>query len=271
MGLARCSSGLIDEPTCDSLTWAIDGNAEVPPFRRLGPVVWRGPSLRGFPTFRRSGPTGGGIEAGPGPGWGHLSSWAHYGARQTGICLGFNLDALLEQFHKVGGDDALRVHGPVRYWEFEHEQYLESVQSHYPRTYGTDAIARHYAEQYGDLIFLSKNSDWSSEYEYRLALMNKSTLPAHIDIRPALAGVVVGSRFSEGLRAALFEALADYEGIEAAQIYQRNRHSMVIPYRAREGYGGSKFVPASSGGLLERVALLRDEETLSGRNRTRPA
>ncbi|MEV7661808.1 DUF2971 domain-containing protein [Paenarthrobacter sp. NPDC089316] len=190
-------------------------------------------------------------------GWSHLSSWAHYGARQTGICLGFDRTILVEEFNKIGGPDALRFHGPVQYWNQDQPPYLESISSEQLKLYGTDAVARHYAEKHHKTVFLTKHSDWAPEYEYRFAIMNGSALPAHIDIRRALTTVVVGSKFSDGLTPALSEALSTYQSYKVAKLGLQSRFTIVLPFPLSEEGVASSITPALPGDLAYRLEKLR--------------
>ncbi|WP_369744558.1 DUF2971 domain-containing protein [Paenarthrobacter sp. AMU7] len=192
-------------------------------------------------------------------GWRHLSSWAHYGGGHAGICLGFNLEKLAAAFEKVGGPDALRVAGPITYWAGKYAPFLDQIDTRHLHKYGTDAVARHYAEVFQKRIFLTKHADWSSEYEYRFALMNQSTLPEYIDISDALTSVFLGHSFPEWKLPSLREALSNFGAIEVSRMRYHNRTVQADPPGQLAEPAATAFPPKETGALMERVAALAGE------------
>ncbi|WP_186313598.1 DUF2971 domain-containing protein [Paenarthrobacter nicotinovorans] len=195
----------------------------------------------------------------PRRGWSHLSSWAHYGARQSGVCLGFDREILLEEFSKLGDPAALHVQGPVTYWRDGSHAVFHPILSTHLRKYGTDAVSRQYAEEHQQALFLSKHIDWANEYEYRLALMNGSALPEFIDISRAMKAVVVGSKFSAGLKPALEEALSKYSNVTVGQIGVMGHQTFATPYPLNETKAETSIKPSEAGDLATRVENLRQE------------
>jgi len=117
-------------------------------------------------------------------GWNHLSIWAHYGARHTGICLQFDRDKLLESFTNALIPGALlRFHGPVVYRSVSVGAGPDGVDMGQIREFGLDAVAINYAETHHGQIFFRKHADWSNESEYRLVLIDQSVLPIEFPIR----------------------------------------------------------------------------------------
>ncbi|WP_284986946.1 DUF2971 domain-containing protein [Arthrobacter sp. fls2-241-R2A-172] len=191
-------------------------------------------------------------------GWRHLSSWAHYGGGHAGVCMGFDLEKLHEAFEKVGGSDDLRVSGPISYWRGPRAPFLDSIDTSHLIRYGTDAVARHYAEVFKKQIFLSKHADWSAEYEYRFALMNQSTLPEYIDISDALTCVFLGHSFPDWKLPSLHEALSKFGNIDINRMRYHNRTVQALPPGEPE-VAGTAFPPTEGGSLMERVDALAGE------------
>jgi hypothetical protein len=156
-------------------------------------------------------------------GWGHLSLWAHYGTSHTGICLRFNRARLITAFQEQTDPAALHFHGPVRYVSTQGvgPYGLDIGQI---REFGVDAAALAYAKANHESLFFRKYWDWENEAEYRLVLLDQSLLPAHIDIRGALSGVVLGDAFPERRRPALWEVLKAYPDVEVQQLRFQNRY-----------------------------------------------
>lgn len=192
-------------------------------------------------------------------GWRHLSSWAHYGGRHSGICLGFDLNALSASFQSIGGKDALRVAGPITYWTEKHAPFLDQIDTRHLYKYGTDAVARHYAEVFKNEIFLTKHADWQAEFEFRFALMNESKLPEYIDMRKALTSVFVGHSFPDRQLPALYEVLAQYEGVDVRRMRYHSRTTQALPPGDTDIGKETQFPPTQSGSLLDRVAELDRE------------
>ncbi|WP_442804464.1 DUF2971 domain-containing protein [Streptomyces luteogriseus] len=187
-------------------------------------------------------------------GWGHLSLWAHYGTSHTGVCLRFDRARLITAFQEQTGSAALRFHGPVRYVSTQgvgpHGLDIGQI-----REFGVDAAALAYAKANHESLFFRKYRDWENEAEYRLVLLNQSLLPAHIDIRDALSGVVLGDAFPERQRPALWEVLKAYPDVEVQQLRFQNRYlhcfGPLAPEPAAKAAPWAE--PRRSGSLEERL------------------
>lgn len=192
-------------------------------------------------------------------GWGHLSLWAHYGTGHTGVCLRFDRARLIKAFQEQTDPAALRFHGPVRYVSTQgvgpHGLDIGQI-----REFGVDVAALAYAEANQESLFFRKYRDWENEAEYRLVLLDQSLLPAHIDIRGALSGVVLGDAFPEGRHAALRETLKAYPDVEVQQLRFQNRYlhcfGLLAPEAAAKAASWAE--PRRSGSLEERLGALRD-------------
>ncbi|MEV6551803.1 DUF2971 domain-containing protein [Streptomyces sp. NPDC051597] len=202
-------------------------------------------------------------------GWGHLSLWAHYGAGHTGICLRFDRTRLIEAFLEQTDAAAMRFHNSVAYVPTQGAgpNDLDIGQI---REFGVDAAALAYAEANQDSLFFRKYWDWENEAEYRLVLLDQSLLPAYIDIRSALTGVILGDAFPAGRRPALHEILQAYPEVEVHQLQFHNRRLMCFPPSPEVAVEGVPWAqPRRSGSLQERLGALRDATAKA--NELRPA
>lgn len=190
-------------------------------------------------------------------GWGHLSLWAHYGTSHTGVCLRFDRARLITAFQEHTDPAALHFHGPVRYVSTQgvgpHGLDIGQI-----REFGVDAAALAYAKANHESLFFRKYWDWENEAEYRLVLLDQSLLPAHIDIRGALSGVVLGDAFPERRRPALWEVLKAYPDVEVQQLRFQNRYlhcfGPLAPEPAAKAAPWAE--PRRSGSLEERLGAL---------------
>jgi len=164
-------------------------------------------------------------------GWNHLSIWAHYGARHTGICLQFDRDKLLESFTNALIPGALlRFHGPVVYRSVSVGAGSDGVDMGQIREFGLDAVAINYAETHHGQIFFRKHADWSNESEYRLVLIDQSVLPIEFPIREALTGVFLGDAFPSSRLPALLATLQAYPDVKIFRLSYQNRHLTCFPF-----------------------------------------
>lgn len=199
-------------------------------------------------------------------GWGHLSLWAHYGGGHTGVCLRFDRDRLMQAFESAISEGNYGLHGPVRYRGVSGGLGAAGIDIGQLREFGVDAVAALFAQKNQDSIFLTKHSDWATEEEYRFVLMDHSVLPAYLDIRHALTGVVLGEAFSQARMPALVAALEDFHDLEVLQLRFHNRRLACLPFDAgatvrRESEGKTNWpLPARQGSLEKRLAGLREAE-----------
>ncbi|MFF6954949.1 DUF2971 domain-containing protein [Streptomyces sp. NPDC008317] len=194
-------------------------------------------------------------------GWGHLSLWAHYGAGHAGICLRFDRQQLIKSFQEQTGAAALRFQGPVQYVSTQGvgPYGLDLGQI---REFGADAAALAYAQENHASLFFRKYLDWKNEAEYRLVQLDQSLLPAYIDIRRALSGVLLGDAFPAGRHPALREALKAYPDVEVQQLKFQNRYLHRFPLTLEEETEVTPWTePRRRGSLEERLGALREATT----------
>lgn len=200
-------------------------------------------------------------------GWAHLALWAHYGNGHQGVCLRFDRERLLKSFLTHAGPTALAFHGPVRYLSNHTMPITRGIGLGQASEFGADAVTLAYAEANKDQIFFRKHSDWSSEAEFRLVLLNQSVDVEDIDIRDALTGVIVGSAFPPDYGPELLELLAPYPDVSVEQIRFHNRMMFCTPFEIaaapqQAGLPQQPLAPPRrEGTLAERLQALREVES----------
>ncbi|WP_212988557.1 DUF2971 domain-containing protein [Actinoplanes auranticolor] len=194
-------------------------------------------------------------------GWNRLATWNHYGAGHSGICLRFDRQALISSFTVAPVPGALlRFHGPVEYRGISPGVGPSLVDLDQIEEFGLDAVATAYARDNHQQLFFRKHRDWGNELEYRLVLIDRSTLPAEIPIRDALTGVYLGVNFPERRRPAVLAALESYPDVEIFDVVHHGRNTFAHPVD-RSSLAEKTLVVTSrrSGSLEERLAQLDAE------------
>jgi hypothetical protein len=193
-------------------------------------------------------------------GYAHPALWAHYGGAHTGVCLGFNRQALSERLSGALSARGTLFEGHVRYssesWTgranaegFDVEQINE---------FGLDVIvtgfiAKHYKE-----LFFHKHDDWSSEHEYRWVLVEPGLIPVYVGIEGALTGIVLGDAFSADRLGSVHELARRCGGVEVSQVRAQNGGLIRMPVPAPTVLARPH---RRSGTVDERVTALIDSET----------
>ncbi|MGL5824523.1 MAG: DUF2971 domain-containing protein [Nocardioides sp.] len=156
-------------------------------------------------------------------GWAHLSMWAHYGARHTGVCLRFDRDRLLAAFAEARGDAVHQFSGPVKYRAAERGVGPYSISVEQAEEFGVDAVALHYASVHRDRVFFRKHADWSAESEFRLVRTDLSMDPFYLNFSDALTGIVLGDAFPMDRLPALLSMLGVLGDVSLSKIHFHNR------------------------------------------------
>lgn len=166
-------------------------------------------------------------------GWSHLSLWAHYGARHTGVCFRFDRDRLLEAFGAAQGDAVHQFSGPVRYHHSAMGVGPYPIDLEQAAEFGLDAVALQYSKVHSDQVYFRKHADWASESEFRLVRTDLSSEPHHVDIGQALTGIVLGHSFPKDRLPALRAIMTNFENVELLQARFFNRTFGVWPWEAQ--------------------------------------
>ncbi|MEV8328249.1 DUF2971 domain-containing protein [Kitasatospora sp. NPDC056731] len=193
-------------------------------------------------------------------GWAHLSLWAHYAGRHSGVCLRFDRDRLIGAFDRAGTDDDLRFHGPVSYNLMDKAVDGRGFDLGQAKAFGVDALARVYARDTAEQLFFRKHYDWSNENEYRLILVDQSLQHNSVDIRGALTGVVLGHRFPTGRVAALREALQRHPDVEVLRLLHHSRTLSLVPELPPPPPQAPSSMAKDPATLLDRIAALDTAE-----------
>lgn len=205
-------------------------------------------------------------------GWAHLSLWAHYGARHTGVCLRFDRDRLVAAFETARENAIHQFHGPIRYLRAEFGVGPHGISLEQAEEFGIDAVALRYAHVHRDRVFFRKHADWASESEFRLVRTDLSTEPHYFDITKALTGVVLGDAFPNDRIPALLTMLSGFDDVEVLQARFHNRTLHLFP---REAHTEPEHVlrpmptttstiqPRRSGDLAQRLGTLEEAERIA--------
>lgn len=188
-------------------------------------------------------------------GWAHPALWAHYGARHGGVCLRFDRSMIIDQFKSQMSSKGPCFYGAV---EYPFDRFIappDVLNIGQVREFGVDAVTSFYIEKYHRELFFTKHHDWANEREFRLVLNEPSLMPAYLDIRSCLTGMVLGA----GLPSSMLDRIHDLRrNFGELDIYQ------LVPVNGRMMLGPISSAPARSsisarrdGALATRLEQLR--------------
>ncbi|HEX4092736.1 MAG TPA: DUF2971 domain-containing protein [Trebonia sp.] len=155
-------------------------------------------------------------------GWAHPALWAHYGARHGGVCLRFDRNKLIEQFEGQMKSRGQCFHGAV---EYPFQRFTAPPGSLYydqVREFGVDAVVSFYIDKYHKELFFFKHHDWANEREFRLLLNEPSLMPAYLDIRDSLTGIVLGENFPASMLDRLHHLRSSFRDLEIFRLLYHN-------------------------------------------------
>lgn len=207
-----------------------------------------------------------------GRGWAHLAMWWHYGRQNTGVCLAFDKQRLIDEFDRVQDSAVFQFHGDVNYRTRDYLIAHQGIKLRLIEEFGLDAMALRYATHYADRLFFEKHSDWANEAEYRMIRNDGSAEPWYLNVSGALAGVHIGENFPEGRLSELKTALHRYEGtlVRQCRFLDRRFHAVPLPSAGENrslvspvSWTNTPLTAQHPGGLAERMAAL--DSWLEGR------
>lgn len=158
--------------------------------------------------------------------------WAYYAEKHTGVCLKFNGDKLDEQITRTLSDKNKKCE--IRYGDVEYDD--EKVFDTTSPMISLDGISKlkdveleallraYFIKNYKE-VFLTKSTDWESEYEFRWLVHNQDDTNEFVPIDNVLETVFVGVDFPEVYYPSLFKCCKDL-GVPARRIVWDNG----IPY-----------------------------------------
>jgi hypothetical protein len=161
-----------------------------------------------------------------GRGYARSRLWELYAGLGRGVCLTFNkqvaIDELVLQLERLG---AVR-HGPVRYDNrplsreifFDLETLLKGRYDE-----AEESMLRNYMDE----LFLTKNTEWSSESEYRFIVRTPDENPVFVDVSGSLYGLVLGPETPKQYFPALRE-LSKASHLAIAQLMWWNNKPMLV-------------------------------------------
>jgi Protein of unknown function (DUF2971) len=161
-----------------------------------------------------------------GRGYARSRLWELYAGLGRGLCLAFDkqatIDELLPQLEALG---AVR-HGSVRYANrplsreifFDLELLLKGRY---------DEAEERMLSNYMEDLFLTKNTEWSSESEYRFVVRTPDENPVFVDISNSLYGIVLGPETPKQYFPAIRE-LCNSSNLAVAQLMWWNNKPMLV-------------------------------------------
>ena len=174
-----------------------------------------------------------------GRGYAHPRMWDRYAGHHAGVCIALDKSVLEQEMTRQLAQRGTVHHGAVAY---EDQSTSESaafwwVTSALERL-GFDAYVRAHQEQHYRALYFMKNTDWSSEAEYRWVLLNDtSDEDVYVDVRVALSGVIFGPDFPSASMAMVERALGNPD-IHLGQLNYLDRCPVVLPLlRAERRFG----------------------------------
>lgn len=138
-------------------------------------------------------------------GWGRARMWEQYAGGHTGACLVFLQDHLESAIAANLPPDAMYYHDRIAY---EDRRLVSSLSWTQVDRLGMDETVKRYLRRNWRERFFTKNTDWSSEVEYRYVVLHDGG-PIMIPVRKPLAAIVLGAKFAaSGLPALSVDLLA---------------------------------------------------------------
>ncbi len=152
--------------------------------------------------------------------------WAQYAENHSGACLVLDKRALSSAFESLGARLDLKVFsGPISYQNtpIAPKLTIGPFMAHMDevRRYGVEEAAKRHSLHFWQGLFLTKNTDWSAEREFRWLLYGKHHGDVFVDLAHCIKGVLVGPSFPEHLLAKT-QQLAAQTGLELARMDWKN-------------------------------------------------
>ena len=156
-------------------------------------------------------------------GYSHPRMWAQYANNHKGICLVFDKSKLNEIiFNQVGflGDI---FQGAVSYRDINEDSKAFSLDCSKLLQLGVESFYKYHLKKHLKSLIFEKLQDWSSELEYRWALISSTSSYEYFSIEGAVSGIVLGNDFSQ-------------DDIETVLQYTESYMIPVIQLHWRNGY-----------------------------------
>ncbi|GHU75417.1 hypothetical protein FACS189461_1670 [Spirochaetia bacterium] len=133
------------------------------------------------------------------PGFYYPRMWAQYANRSSGACIVFNKNLLDKCFDSLQADYTV-FKGKVTYVNMLDDSYQENIQkarlSEFKYSRGN--IIKHLIKNV-ELYFLTKDTDWKDEREYRYLIINKDSnmqeKEIYLDIKNSIHCIILGENF----------------------------------------------------------------------------
>jgi len=167
-------------------------------------------------------------------GYDHDRMWAQYADYHTGICVFFDKARLIRTMEEYAHcEEAQMIHGPVEYFH-RYDTYdrpsaipIADIEAH-----GITAVAKKHRERFARRLYLTKDSDWLQEHEYRFVWLDGSddanNDPINVPIGDCIRAVCLGAHFPEN-RIDEIRDLHEHMRINVHQIRYAYGHLSVLP------------------------------------------
>jgi Protein of unknown function (DUF2971) len=145
------------------------------------------------------------IEQGVAPpwglGWARARMWQQYADDHAGVCLVFDRARADKQLVAAMNGPSTLMSGPVRYapggFTSSDTQVLRAADFMGLDDNGLTVATEQFVATHGKDLFLLKDTDWSTEEEFRYVLMVDHQEPVYLDFGDSLVAAIVGERFPE--------------------------------------------------------------------------
>lgn len=126
--------------------------------------------------------------------------WSQYGDDNKGVCLVFDKNELEKSVQDIYiNEEEKIVTGSVYYQnEYGMRNSSRNVDISNLNKYGPERIAFNHLKNYYEELFLTKNSDYRDENEYRIIVMMQREIQLFLSITNSLKGIILGDNCSMG-------------------------------------------------------------------------
>jgi len=143
-----------------------------------------------------------------GRGFARSRLWELYAGRSSGVCLVLGKHAAKETLARQLKAIGTATHKPVQY---ENGPIHTEIMFNFEEIFGDlDVLAQRIAERHLDRLFLTKNTEWESEREYRFLVRSPNEYE-YVDISDALVAVIRGPESDADTEETLGVFARDYD------------------------------------------------------------
>jgi hypothetical protein len=176
-----------------------------------------------------------------GRGFSHPRLWEQYAGNHAGVCLVLDKAALQEAVKGSTAAHGVLEQGPVAYRDRPITIEASGVDLREVSERGHDDVLNEHLDRHVRELFFTKLEDWASEVEYRFLTRWEAAEELHVDVRPALKGVIAGHAVSREYAPSL-EALCEPHEIGVFKITWQNGLPIPLRFKSRARAEGQTTV-----------------------------